>query len=258
VHPGSLGQAHRSGSLRVLLGVLLAASPVLAGPPFTTDDPEPVEYRHWELYLATQDSRDVDGWSGTVPHFEVNYGVVPEVQLHLLVPLSYSAPGGANAHYGYGDTEVGAKVRFVGEGRWVPQVGVFPLLELATGNARRGLGNGSTQAFVPLWIQKSFAEWTTYGGLGAWLDGQEPRDVGWFFGWLLQRRLGEVVTVGAELYHTTPRASGGDADTAFNVGSVVDLGDVHHVLMSAGRSIAGPTRFQCYAAWLVTLGPHDI
>ncbi len=34
------------------LAVLLVASEASAGPPYTTDDPEPVEYRQWEVSLA--------------------------------------------------------------------------------------------------------------------------------------------------------------------------------------------------------------
>jgi hypothetical protein len=34
-----------------------------AGPPFVTDDPEPVAYQHWELYLASQHIETADGWS---------------------------------------------------------------------------------------------------------------------------------------------------------------------------------------------------
>jgi len=55
-----------------------------AGPPFVTDDPEPVAYQHWELYLASQHIEAADGWSGTAPHIELNYGVVTNVQLHLI------------------------------------------------------------------------------------------------------------------------------------------------------------------------------
>ena len=33
-----------------LAAMLLLASPALAGPPFITDDPEPVEPGHWEVY----------------------------------------------------------------------------------------------------------------------------------------------------------------------------------------------------------------
>jgi hypothetical protein len=38
-----------------------------AGPPYTTDDPEPVEYRHWEFYLATQDEVTADSVIGRTP-----------------------------------------------------------------------------------------------------------------------------------------------------------------------------------------------
>ena len=33
---------------QLTLGLIVA----WAGPPFVTDDPEPVEYRHWEIYLV--------------------------------------------------------------------------------------------------------------------------------------------------------------------------------------------------------------
>ena len=37
-------------SLAVGLSLILAA-PTFAGPPFLTDDPEPVDYQHWEFYV---------------------------------------------------------------------------------------------------------------------------------------------------------------------------------------------------------------
>jgi hypothetical protein len=38
------------------LWLVLAVMPraAFAGPPFKTDDPEPVEYKQWELYLGSQ------------------------------------------------------------------------------------------------------------------------------------------------------------------------------------------------------------
>ena len=44
------------------------------------------------------------------------------------------------------------------------------MLELPTGNESRGLGEGRLHAFLPVWIQKSFADWTTYGGGGYWFN----------------------------------------------------------------------------------------
>jgi hypothetical protein len=60
-----------AATLIVALATELASR---AGPPFLTDDPEPVEYRHWEVYVASQLARDQGGWSGTAPQLEVNYG----------------------------------------------------------------------------------------------------------------------------------------------------------------------------------------
>jgi hypothetical protein len=246
-----------SAMVAMMVTGLVFATRASAGPPYTTDDPEPVEYRHWELYLASQDFHDREGWSGTAPHVEVNYGVVPDVQLHVVAPLSYVVPDVGVAHVGYGDTELGVKLRFVHEGKWTPQIGTFPMFEAPTGSHARGLGNGSAQLFVPLWLQKSFGEWTTYGGGGAWFDLGSGRDRWWYFGWQAQRRLSEALTIGAELFHLTPRSSGTDADTRFNVGAVIDFGDTHHLLLSAGRSIVGSNLFQGYVAYQATFGPHE-
>ena len=78
----------------LLLLFVLLPRVALAGPPFKTDDPEPVEYKHWEIYLASQYSHDQDQNSATLPHIEVNYGVVPNVQVHLIAPLVYVKPEG--------------------------------------------------------------------------------------------------------------------------------------------------------------------
>ena len=117
---------------RTVLGIGLLAFSTLglrAGPPFVTDDPEPVDYQHWEFYIASQDAKMGGDWSGTAPHFELNYGVVPDVQLHLIAPLAYDVPPAGSAHYGYGDTELGVKFRFIQETNYLPQVGIFPCLK---------------------------------------------------------------------------------------------------------------------------------
>src|ERR1700729_1263006 len=80
----------------------LFAGEALAGPPFVTDDPEPVDYQHWEFYTASMHSELKGDWSGTAPHFEVNYGAVPDLQLHLIAPLAYDSPPEGAGHYGLG------------------------------------------------------------------------------------------------------------------------------------------------------------
>jgi hypothetical protein len=235
----------------------LAASRALAGPPFVTDDPEPVEYQHWEVYIASIDAHDRDGTTGTAPHVEVNYGVVPNVQLHLITPMAYAHPAGGTTQYGYGDTELGVKYRFLQETRSRPQVGIFPLLELPTGSSSRGLGSGHLQTFLPVWIQKSWGPWTTYGGGGYWhTPGAGNKDY-WLTGWLIQRDLSKALTLGGEIYHTTPTVIGGESSTIINIGGFYNFDEGHHLLFSAGRGIQGPNLFSGYLAYQWTFGPKE-
>ena len=57
--------------------IFAAASPaLLAGPPFFTDDPVPLNLRNWEFYLASQHFVVGHDVSGTLPHVVVNYVAV--------------------------------------------------------------------------------------------------------------------------------------------------------------------------------------
>jgi hypothetical protein len=245
---------------RHLLAIGLAAVLSLAtariassGPPFVTDDPEPVDYQHWEFYVASMHSKLEGDWSGTAPHFEINYGAVPELQLHVIAPLAYDSPPQGAAHYGWGDIELGAKYRFVQETNGWPQIGVFPLVELPAGSARENLGNGHAQAFLPVWAQKSWGSWTAYGGGGYGLNSFSGHDNWGFVGAVLQKQVLTNVLLGVEVYHQSQYETDfPNSDTSFNVGTVIDLTENHHLLFSAGRSIDGPVKFQCYIAYQFT------
>jgi hypothetical protein len=239
-------------ALSALLSLGIAGT-AFGGPPFVTDDPEPVDCQHWEFYIASMHSELRGDWSGTAPHFEVNYGAVPDLQLHLIAPLAYDSPPEGAGHYGPGDVELGAKYRFIQETNGWPQAGIFPLLEVPTGSARDNLGNGHAQAFLPLWMQKSWGSWTAYGGGGYGLNSFSGHDNWNFAGAVLQKQVSTHVLVGVEVYHQTVyQTDFPNTGTAFNAGTVIDLSDHHHLLFSAGRSIDGPVGFQCYVAWQFT------
>jgi hypothetical protein len=242
-------------AIRFAVAALLVSRAASAGPPFVTDDPEPIAHRHWELYVGSQAAHEAGEWSGTAPLLEANYGVVPNVQLHVIAPLAYSDTSVGGTHYGYGDMELGSKIRFIQEGEWMPQIGIYPMLEVPTGARRLGLGNGSAQVFVPIWVQKSFGRWTTYGGPGFWIDAGRPERHWWYFGWEVQCRIVEGLALGVELFDSTPKEKGNANDLRFNVGAIIDISDTHHILVSAGRGLLGPNLFQSYLAYLMTLGP---
>jgi hypothetical protein len=244
--------------LVIVLGFISAWAPkvVLAGPPFVTDDPEPVEYQHWEVYLAAQYRHDRDQDSSTLPHLEINYGLIPNVQIHLIAPLLYIKPEGASSQYGYGDTELGVKYRFIQETDYIPQVGIFPLVEFPTGDSEKGLGNGRTQYFLPLWLQKSWGPWTTYGGGGYWINPGGGNKDWWQFGWLIQREINKTLTLGTELYYKTASTSDSNNAAGYTVGAVINITENHHVLLSAGQDINGPNYLSLYIGYQLTFGPQ--
>jgi hypothetical protein len=236
----------------VLLGVLLPTG-ALAGPPYATDDPDPVPPGHWEVYVSSQHEVTRGGVTGAAPFVDVNFGAMPNVHLHAFAPLIYDRPAGGPTAYCPGDAELGAKIRVVQEGEMMPMVGIYPAVDFPTGNASKNLGAGHVRAFFPAWVQKSRGPWTTYGGAGYWLNRAAGTQDYWFFGAVLQRRLSERAAVGAELFDTTADRPGGRGNFRFNLGLVLDVTEHHHVLLSAGRSLVGDTRFQAYVGYQLTL-----
>lgn len=218
---------------------LLLSSPASAGPPFITDDPEPVDYLHWELYIFSQGTHAMGETSGGAPSCDCNYGVLPNVQLHVQPGMAFHRAEGVPLQWGPGDTEFGVKYRFIEQDKngWVPSVALYPLLEAPTGDRGRGLGAGRTRAFLPLWVQKDFGDWTTYGGGGYWINPGPGNKNYWFMGWVAQRKITDKLALGVELFHLTPSEIGGVQSTGFNVGGIYDLTDHYHFLFSVGKGL---------------------
>jgi hypothetical protein len=236
----------------LLLGML--ALHLHAGPPFKTDDPQPVDLGHLELYLFSAGQRLPGDSSGIGPAIEFNYGVLPDAQFHIVVPYAFDRPENARSQGGLGDTELGIKYRFLQETETLPQLGTFPLVELPTGSAGKGLGAGHTQVYLPLWVQKSWGPWTTYGGSGWWRNPGDGNRNWTFLGWLLQRDLGEHLTLGAETFHASAMTLRGQASTGFNTGGQVNFSEKHHLLFSAGRNVSGDRQSVFYLGYQFTAG----
>jgi hypothetical protein len=234
---------------------LAGCRPLLAGPPYLTDDPAPVELRHWEAYLFTVGAEETGARDVAAPACELNYGAAPDLQLHLVVPWQWSREAGGPTRSGWGDVEIGAKYRLVQETAHRAQVGVFPMAELASGDAGRGLGNGRAWLRLPLWIQKSWAPWTTYGGAG-WVLNPAPRQRDHAFaGWLVQRALGARGTLGGEVFWEGGDSAGVPSTTIANLGGTLELGPGFDLLYSAGRSVRGERRTIGYLGLYWTWGP---
>lgn len=223
-----------------------------AGPPFNTDDPEPVKFKHWEYYISSMSTYEPASWKGTSPHFEVNYGLINNVQVHLLLPVNYSYIPSNKPVFGYAYSEAGIKFRFVQETENMPQIGTFPLIEIPTVNNNE-FGNGKAQIYIPLWLQKSWDKLTTYGGAGYWIN-PGTNNKNWVYaGWELQYDFSPLVTLGGELYYTSPDAIESKAVMAFNVGGFINFSEKFHLIFSAGHSLINESFVSSYLGLLWTI-----
>jgi hypothetical protein len=230
--------------LGIAVAALAAAS---AGPPYRTDDPVPVDLGHWEIDAFSQATRASGDTAGVLPGIEVNYGAAPDLQLHVIAPVAFDRPAGGTANFGPGDAEFGVKYRFLDAG---VAAGVFPTVDVPTGDAERGLGSGHADIFLPLWLEKGFGPWLSDAGGGYWINPGGGNRNYWFVGWLLQRQVTQRLALGGEIFHQTAAVDGGADTTAFNLGLVYDITEHDHVLLSAGRGIVNPSRTDAFSYYL--------
>jgi hypothetical protein len=236
----------------VILISLINTFITYAGPPFNTDDPEPVDFHHWEYYISSINSYQSGTWSGTSPHIELNYGAVRNLQIHLLLPMNYIYTVHRSANFGYADTEFGIKYRFIKETDNSPEIGTFPILEIPT-IKNSEFSDDKTKIFLPVWLQKSWGKFTTYGGAGYWINrGENNRN--WIFtGWELQYQFAKKFMLGGELYYHTASSIDTSNETGFNLGGSVNPTEKFHFIFSLGHTLTKDNTFTSYLGVLWTI-----
>jgi hypothetical protein len=210
---------------------LLIPSAAAAGPPFLTDDPEPTDTGHWEIYAplfeAEGSGRDFEGSLGA----ELNYGAVKDVQLTVGLPASY-AHDARGWHWSAGDLEASVKYRFYHDEKAGLQIAVFPGLTLPTGG--HGGGANRVTGLLPIWGQKDFGEWSVFGGGGYAINpGTGNRDY-WTGGAALTRQFGKRLLVGVEADRQGADTIGGSPSTSLGLGAIYDLPGPLRLLASGG------------------------
>jgi hypothetical protein len=258
----------KAASALLFLAILFGSVGAWAGPPFQTDDPEPIDFRNYEFYtFANADGTPIE-MDTAGPALEFNWGALPNTHLHIILPLATIFPTN-NAKYapdslgparsGLGDIELGVKYRFVQETKHRPMIGTFTMFEMPAGNAARGLGVGKTWYKAPVWVQKSFGPWTTYGGGGATIFRRSPAYRSFpYAGALLERDIGKKLTLGSEVFYHGAEGPG----TPLNASSaLLDVGGYYkfrdpgfQLLFCYGHTIAGKTENYAYLGLYWTWG----
>ena len=237
---------------RTFILVLIFSNFILAGPPFLTDDPQPVDYMHWEFYVSSIQQFSQNSVDATLPHFEINYGLISDIQVHLIVPMQYTKRE-SSKEYSYVNTELGVKYRFINNADTSFQVGVFPIAEVPTGKRVTLAGENKMQVFLPLWIQINSGKFTAYGGAGYWINPGTGNKNWVYTGWQGQYDFSETVTLGGELFYHTADAVDSEGSAGFNIGGSININEHNHVLFSVGHNITGANTTTGYVGYQVTI-----
>lgn len=227
---------------------LAGAAPAWAGPPYVTDDPEPTDRGHWEIYgfangVHTSDAAGAAtaGESG----LDLNYGAAKDLQLTVVVPAAYD-----RSAVGMGVVELAAKYKILHEreGSWTPGVAVFPRVFVPTAKSR--FASTHPNLLLPVWIGKTLGGWSLFGGGGYQLNpGRGNRDF-WTGGMALTRDLNDRLSLGAEVYHHTRDADDALAFTGVNLGVTYRLGEHWSLLGAGGPGVQNASREGRYDFYL--------
>ncbi len=240
-------------TIGIALSLLISQS-VIAGPPYTTDNPQPVPLNVWQLYTLAIVNTGHGSASSMLPYFEADYGYMPNVQLHASFSLNYLSPRHGANEYGISDFDVAAKYRFLQEGKSTPMAAFYPHINIPTGDSSRGLGSSHVQVYLPVWLQKSYGHWKANLGGGYFLNpGESNRDY-WITGALLQRDIDPKLTLGGELFYTSATKVGGKHQFDFRIGAIYHFDANHHLIVALGRSISGDNDIMAQVGFMMYTG----
>lgn len=232
-----------------LLGVALwgLAAQAWAGPPYLTDDPQPTDTGHWEIFNFVQVAKDrgaVDGEAG----LDLNYGGAKDLQLTMVLPLAFAGDDGFSARGlrgGTGVVELAAKYKFIhaADEGWTPDVSVFPRLFIPTD---RRFDTGRVNLFLPFWAEKDAGPWQVFGGGGYQINpGPEQRNF-WQGGMAANRKVSERLQLGAEVYGQTRDADDSPGWVSVNAAVTYRVTEHWSLMASGGPRVTGHSTGQAF------------
>jgi hypothetical protein len=137
--------------------------PAKAGPPYLSDDPEPTDYRHFEIYSFSNGVATQEGTNGEAG-IDFNYGAAPNLQLSATLPVAYDFAVSGPALGGIGNIELAAKYRFLTQESFGLDVAIFPRVFLPSVSSN--VGEQHPSFLLPFWLEKDWGQWSAFGGGG--------------------------------------------------------------------------------------------
>jgi hypothetical protein len=213
----------------------LLATPAFAGPPYLTDDPQPTDFGHWEIYNYVQGSTGPDSLSGEAG-LDLNYGAAKDLQLTAVLPIAFNSAKAVSTKGlvgGPGVIELAAKYKVLhqSEAGSTPDVSLFPRFFIPTDSR---FGTGHVSLLLPVWAEKDFGPWSVFGGGGYQINpGAGERDF-WQGGLTVTRDVTKRLNLGVEVFGQGSDSLHPDGYRTVNFGVTYKLVEHWSLLASAG------------------------
>jgi hypothetical protein len=137
----------RAGTIIVV--ILTLGRPAVAGPPYVSDDPQPTDYKHFEIYTFGSGTAARGGTSGAAG-IDFNYGAAPDLQVTATLPAGFDSPVGGKTSVAPSNIELAAKYRFLHQDSFGWDVAVFPRVFLPSGS--NTVGDNRVSLLLPIWV----------------------------------------------------------------------------------------------------------
>lgn len=243
----------RTGFATLTAGLTVMYSlPAMAGPPYQSDDPQPTDYGHYEIYTFNKGAHskgDLSGASG----IDFNYGAAPDLQLTATLPVGFDFPSDGPTAFGLSNIELAAKYRFLHQDTFGFDVAVFPRVFLPSGS--QSIGDRQASFLLPIWVQKDWGKWSAFGGGGCQFSAAGRSHDFCIYGGTLTRQILPTLQLGVEVFHQTADRIDNPAATSLGIGAKYDLDENIHLLGYVAKGVQNArttNQYSWYAAVLFT------
>jgi hypothetical protein len=241
----------RAATVAMALVLALPGRPTYAGPPYISDDPEPTDTGHFEIYGFTSGTATRNSTAAQAG-IDFNYGALPNLQVTVVLPAAFSQSTGENMQLGLGNIQFAAKYRFLHQESFGLDVAFFPRLFMPAGTS--AVGNATPSLFLPLWLEKDWGKWSVFGGGGCTIS-TDPGQSFCQAGAVVTRQVLPGLQLGLEAAWQSANAEGTLSTAGIGLGARYDLSKHAHLLAYVNRGVqnADATNdFTWYASMLVT------
>jgi hypothetical protein len=131
--------------------LLFVCSQAWAGPPLSIDDPGVLEPGQFEFITAVTMTSVGSTDSHELPLLDISVGVIEDyVQVSAGFAHIYHVPGAGNSENGFGNPEVGLKVRFVNKGRLQLAFAPAYIFGVDQSAEEKGIGHSANYTVLPI------------------------------------------------------------------------------------------------------------